>query len=138
MLSDFTLRPDVLRPTGLPATVEDMREDSMLFDLLWQRPGEPVVSEAPPWCFDHVFVALGGPGELCRRAGLALLMVCLSLVRATARQVKLPTNFWRHSICFEIFLILDLSVFLSTFPFFRDRSASWLDSRLRGRRTSRS
>ena len=77
MLSDFTVRPDALRPTGLPATVEDMREDRMLFDLLWQLPGEPVVFEAPPWCFDHVFVALVWPDGLCRRAGLALLMVCL-------------------------------------------------------------
>ena len=48
----------------------------------------------------HVFVALVWPGGLCRRAGLALLMVCLSLVRATARQVKLTTIFWRIAICF--------------------------------------
>ena len=33
MLPDFTVRPDVLRPTGMPATVEEMRKDRMLFDL---------------------------------------------------------------------------------------------------------
>ena len=27
MLSKIIVRPDVLRPTGMPATVEDMRED---------------------------------------------------------------------------------------------------------------
>ena len=75
----LTVRPEVVRPTGLPATVEDMREDRMLFDLLWQRPGEPVVCEAPPWGFVHVLVAMARRGGLCRRAGLALLFSCLSL-----------------------------------------------------------
>jgi hypothetical protein len=77
------------------------------------------------------------PCSECQMAGRASRRTsCLNRC-AMARQVELARICWQMFYVFlKGFKFVDLSICLSTFPFLRDRSARWLDSRLRGPRFS--